>query len=50
MSVLRLFSLQVRVIGALLMREIHTRYGRESIGHLWVIGEPMLFCVGVAIM
>ena len=50
MGLLRLFRLQFTVIGALLMREIHTRYGRENIGHLWVIGEPMLFCVGVAIM
>ena len=47
---LKLFALQFRVVGALLMREIHTRYGRENIGHLWVIGEPMLFCIGVAIM
>ena len=50
MSLFRLFALQIKVIGALLMREIHTRYGRENIGHLWVIGEPMLFCTGVAIM
>ncbi len=50
MGLLRLFRLQYTVIGALLMREIHTRYGRENIGHLWVVGEPMLFCVGVAIM
>ena len=50
MGLLRLFRLQFTVIGALLMREIHTRYGRENIGHLWVVGEPMLFCVGVAIM
>ncbi|MGI4795362.1 MAG: ABC transporter permease [Janthinobacterium lividum] len=46
----KLFALQIRVITALLMREIHTRYGRENIGHLWVIGEPLLFCVGVAVM
>jgi len=49
-TLLKLFALQIKVIGALLMREIHTRYGRENIGHLWVIGEPMLFCTGVAIM
>ena len=47
---LRLFALQMKVIGALLMREIHTRYGRENIGHLWVIGEPLIFCAGVAVM
>ncbi|HEY0203217.1 MAG TPA: ABC transporter permease [Acetobacteraceae bacterium] len=50
MGVFQLVALQFKVIGALLMREIHTRYGRENIGHLWVIGEPMLFCTGVAIM
>jgi capsular polysaccharide transport system permease protein len=43
------FRLQGRVIGALLMRELHTRYGRENIGFLWIIGEPILFCAGVAI-
>ena len=50
MDSLKLFSLQFRVIEALFMREIHTRYGRENIGFLWVVGEPFLFCVGVAIM
>ena len=44
------FMIQLRVIYALLMREIHTRYGRENIGFLWVIGEPILFCAGVAIV
>ena len=44
------FRLQFRVIGALLMRELHTRYGRENIGFLWIIGEPILFCAGVAIV
>ena len=32
---------QFRVIGALILRELHTRYGRENIGYLWMIGEPM---------
>ncbi|WP_077395486.1 ABC transporter permease [Bombella intestini] len=44
------FATQWRVIYALMMREIHTRYGRENIGFLWVIGEPILFCAGVAIV
>jgi capsular polysaccharide transport system permease protein len=43
-------QLQMRVIKALLMREILTRYGRENIGFLWIIGEPILFCGGVAIL
>lgn len=42
--------LQVRVIGALILRELHTRYGRENIGFLWVIAEPALFCIGVTLM
>jgi capsular polysaccharide transport system permease protein len=33
---------QSRVIGALIMREIHTRYGRDNIGYLWLIGEPLM--------
>lgn len=43
------FQLQIRVIGALIIRELHTRYGRENIGFLWLVGEPILFCAGVAI-
>lgn len=39
-----------RLIGALFMREIVTRFGRESAGFLWVIGEPLLFCVGVLVL
>ncbi|MDK2746714.1 MAG: ABC transporter permease [Brevundimonas sp.] len=35
------------MIGALFMREIMTRYGRDGIGFLWLIGEPLLFCMGV---
>lgn len=39
---------QSRVIGALIMRELHTRYGRENIGYLWLILEPMLLALAVA--
>jgi capsular polysaccharide transport system permease protein len=39
--------IQVRVIGALLMREIVTRYGRENLGFLWLFLEPMMFTLGV---
>lgn len=31
-----------RVIGALLLRELFTRYGRNNIGFLWLFVEPML--------
>ncbi|MHC3127036.1 ABC transporter [Brevundimonas sp. GN22] len=43
-------STQARVILALLAREMVTRYGREGIGFLWVIGEPLIFCLGVIAM
>ena len=42
--------LQAIVIGALMMRELHTRYGRENLGFLWMVMEPMLFCLGVIII
>lgn len=42
------FVIQRRVIWALLMREIITRYGRHNIGVLWLVAEPMVFTVGVA--
>lgn len=38
---------QLRVIYALLMREILTRYGRHNIGFLWLFVEPMSFTLGV---
>ncbi len=38
----RALGVQARVIGAVLMRELHTRYGRENIGYLWLVGEPLM--------
>jgi capsular polysaccharide transport system permease protein len=46
-SFARSLRIQLRVIGALLMREIVTRYGRDNLGFLWVFVEPMLFTLGV---
>lgn len=43
-------AVQWRVIHALLMREILTRYGRHNLGFLWLFVEPMLFTTGVTIM
>lgn len=42
------FEIQLRVIGALLMREVITRYGRHNIGFFWLFAEPMIFTLGVA--
>ena len=44
---LRSLAIQTRVIGALVMREIITRYGRHNIGFMWVFVEPMMFTSGV---
>ena len=41
------FAIQRRVVWALLLREILTRYGRHNIGFLWLFVEPMLFTLGV---
>ncbi|MDB5688137.1 MAG: transporter [Sphingomonas bacterium] len=43
-------ALQCNVIGALLMRELHTRYGRENVGYLWVIGEPLTLASMIALI
>ena len=43
----RSLAIQFRVIGALLMREVLTRYGRHNIGFLWLFLEPMIFTLGV---
>ena len=41
------FKVQRRVLGALMVRELIVRFGRENIGFLWVIIEPMILTVGV---
>ncbi len=49
-SVSKSLCLQCRVIGALLLREVITRYGRHNIGMLWLIAEPMLFTLGITVL
>lgn len=39
------WDIQVRVIKALMLRELTTRFGRENIGFLWMMAEPLLFAV-----
>ena len=46
-SFARSLRIQLRVVAALLMREIITRYGRDNLGFLWLFFEPMLFTLGV---
>lgn len=40
-------TLQARVVNALLVREMLTRYGRSNIGFLWMILEPTLFTLAI---
>ena len=47
-GIIRSLAIQRRVVFALLMREIITRFGRHNIGVLWLILEPMLFTLGVS--
>ena len=47
-SFLRSLVVQNRVLHALLMREVITRFGRDDLGVLWLVAEPMIFTLGVA--
>lgn len=40
-------KVQGRILSALFVREILTRYGRHNIGFLWLFVEPMIFTLGV---
>jgi capsular polysaccharide transport system permease protein len=46
-SLLYCLAIQRRVLHALLMREIITRFGRENLGVVWLVVEPMMFTLGV---
>ncbi len=40
----------LRIIWALMMRELSTRYGRNDLGFLWVIVEPLVFAGAVSVL
>jgi capsular polysaccharide transport system permease protein len=44
------WRIQVRVLHALIIRELNTRFGRANIGFLWIMVEPLLFASLVAIV
>ena len=44
------WRIQTRVISALMMRELITRFGRENIGFLWMMAEPLLFAILVGVL
>lgn len=43
-------KVEARIVGALMMRELHTRFGRDNIGYLWVFLEPLLLATGIAVI
>ncbi|MFT4130896.1 ABC transporter permease [Labrys sp. (in: a-proteobacteria)] len=43
-------AIQLRVIGALMIREVMARYGHENLGFFWIIGEPLLLTLGVMVL
>jgi len=48
LSFFQSLAIQGRVLHALMMREVITRFGRDNLGVLWLVGEPMIFTLGVA--
>lgn len=44
------FIIQSRVIGALLMREVITRFGRKNLGFLWLFVEPLLVTLMIVLL
>ena len=44
------WAVQVKVIHALMIRELITRFGRENIGFLWIMAEPLLFASMVGML
>lgn len=49
-SFAKAWDIQTRVIKALMLRELTTRFGRENIGFLWVMAEPLFFAVLVGLL
>ncbi|HEV7456629.1 MAG TPA: ABC transporter permease [Roseococcus sp.] len=49
-SFLRALRVQLGVLGALMMRDLHTRYGRRNLGFLWLFVEPAILGLLVGTM
>jgi capsular polysaccharide transport system permease protein len=49
-ELLRSWAIQRRVWGAVMMREIQTRWGRRNLGFAWLFAEPLVFAFPVIIM
>ncbi len=50
MRLFRAWRVQKRVLGALFMRDIQTRWGRRNLGFAWLFLEPLVFALPVLAM
>jgi len=41
---------QVRVVGALILREMRVRFGRSQLGYLWAVAEPLAYVAAFSAM
>lgn len=48
-SLIEVIQARTRVMVALMIRELHTRFGRENLGYVWLFVEPAMLGLGVAI-
>jgi capsular polysaccharide transport system permease protein len=44
------FRIQMRVLHALMLREMMTRFGRDNLGFFWLMGEPLILSLAVMVM
>ena len=44
------FAVQLRVVVGLMVRQLMVKYGRNNLGFLWLIVEPMILCSGVLVV
>jgi capsular polysaccharide transport system permease protein len=44
------FRVNLRILGALMLREASARYGHENIGFFWLMVEPLFLALGVMTM
>jgi capsular polysaccharide transport system permease protein len=49
-TVMAILAVQVRVIGALILRETRSRFGRSQLGYLWAIAEPLLYIISLSLL
>jgi capsular polysaccharide transport system permease protein len=46
----RALRVQMNVLGGLMMRDLHSRFGRQNLGFVWLFVEPALLGVFVAVI